>query len=194
MVGYLPITDYDNNNGYPHGPYGNFDPEYEESISSLYDFTSLCLEEKFISGSDSDMECYGDGEPVIIVPRNWPPREWDGTPPRKAVIYLDDFIRFNFEGEIEFIEDPILGNKLDPLTEIQNILVRFSYDINNVIILGSYWAAYHIFDMVNKEGNRPSKRVAQFIDQLRVNCAFKFVITRGERKIRKTSAARFICY
>ena len=180
-------------NIYPPPPLDNVDDEYYESIVCLWDSTSLCVEEKFISGNTSDMECYGEGDPVVVVPRNWPPRDWNGANPRKAIIYLDDLIDFEYD-TLRVMDDPVLGNSIDPLTEIQNILMRFSDDINNVIILGSYWAAYNVFDMVNKEGNRPSKRVAKFIDQLRVTCAFKFVVTRGERYIRESSASRFICY
>jgi len=178
---------------YQTPPIDNLDDEYFESVTSLFDFNSLCLEEKFISGNQSDFECYGDGDPIIIVPDNWPPRDWDGPSPRRAVIYLDDLICM-FGDIVELMDDPVLGNRIDPLTEIQNILTRFSYDIQSIIILGSYWAAHEIFDMINKEGNKPSRRVAKFIDQLRVSCAFKFVITRGERHIRNSSASRFICY
>lgn len=193
MVRYLPIITDDKNEPYPNPPIYDIDEDYIECVNRLWDENSLCLEDKFVSGNQSDFECYGEGQPILVVPRNWPPRDWDGEPPRRAVIYLDDLIEI-YGDMMDVMDDPVLGNRIDPLTEIQNILVRFSNDIESVIILGSYWAAHEIFDMVNKDGNRPSRRVSKFIDQLRVHCAFKFVITRGERDIRRSSAARFICY
>ena len=91
-------------NIYPHPPIDNVDDEYYESIVCLWDSTSLCVEEKFISGNTSDMECYGEGDPVVVVPRNWPPRDWNGANPRKAIIYLDDLIDFEYDSQENVIE------------------------------------------------------------------------------------------
>ena len=172
------------------------DGELAEGIELLYDEFSDCLEEKFISGDD-DEECYGDGSPVIIVPKNWPPRwtEEDRKQyPRRVVIYLDDLI--NFYGyddyEIKFDGD---GIRIDPLNEIRDILRSFPSDcIKTITIFGSYWAANEVFGLVNQRGSRLSKTMSNFIDSISKPCVFKFVISRGVKSIKKSSAVNFICY
>ena len=170
--------------------------ELAEGIELLYDDFSDCLEEKFIHGDDYE-ECYGDGSPVIIVPKNWPPR-WSEENrkqyPRRVVIYLDDLIEFYAYDsyEIKFDGDRI---RIDPLNEIRDILRSFPPNcIKTITIFGSYWAANEVFGLVNKRGSRLQKTMSNFIDSIAIPCVFKFVISRGVMSIKKSSVAKFICY
>lgn len=191
MVKYIDISDDEMNHRHDMPI---VDEEYIECVHSLYNNTIDCLENKFIEGDLDDGDCYGGGPPIIVVPKNWPPREWKHHErPRSAIIYLDDLITFE-NGYMEKKRDPITGIEFEPLTEIQNILSRFPDDMRNITVFGSYWAASQIFDMVHYSGSKVSKRVERFIDRLTLRCAFKFVITRGERYIRRDSTSKFICY
>ncbi len=194
MVNYIDLSVVDDEGMYrDEMHYDEWNEEYIDCINS-FDITIDCLEDKFIEGDLDDDECYGEGRPIIVVPKNWPPREWlYPDPPRSAVIYLDDLITFE-NGYMEKKRDTVTGIEIDPLTEIQNILSRFPNYVNNITVFGSYWAAVQIFDMVHYSGSKVSKRVDKFISSLTLKCAFKFVITRGERKIRKVSVSKFICY
>jgi len=172
------------------------DGELAEGIELLHDEFSDCLEEKFISGDD-DEECFGDGLPIIIVPKNWPPRwtEQDRKQyPRRVVIYLDDLIEF-FDYDDYEIKFDDAGIRIDPLNEIRDILRSFpSNCIKSITIFGSYWAANEVFGLVNKKGSRLTKTTSNFIDSIAKPCVFRFVISRGVRSIRKSSVANFICH
>ena len=171
---------------------------YEEVFSELDD----CLDEAFIDDKDEE-DCFSkDGSPIIIVPRNWPPRRpWrdDEIKPQRAIVYLDDMITFD-KGGPEKIKDKLMM-PIEPIEEIKAIVKNFHEHVNLITIYGSYWAAKDFFKLVKKDAVDPVDWVADLIEGIngpssatRRPILFKFVITRGTRSIKRISASKFIYF
>ena len=66
-----------NSRQFNHNEFDNAGLNYEEVFSELDD----CLDEAFIDDKDEE-DCFSkNGSPIIIVPRNWPPRRpWRAYP------------------------------------------------------------------------------------------------------------------
>ena len=187
-----------NSRQFNHNEFDEAGLNYEEVFNKLDD----CLDEAFIDDKDEE-DCFSkNGSPIIIVPRTWPPRRsWrdDEIKPRRAIVYLDDMITFD-EGWPDHIKDDD-GMPIEPIEEIKAIVRNCREHVNLITIYSSYWAAYDFFSLIKKSGVDPHKNVSNLIEGIndsssatRRRILFKFVITRGTRSIKRTSASKFIYF
>ncbi|MBT6971488.1 MAG: hypothetical protein HOA04_00110 [Euryarchaeota archaeon] len=173
-------------------------PGFEDHLGTVLDGNSDCLEDKFLKGEDDD-DCWSpSGIPVIVVPKNWPPRKAWGpseTKPVKAIIYLDDLIEFHNGHPYPFHDHSMMMDIIDPWAEISAIARNCRNHVMSITIFSSHWAASSFFNFTTKKGNSLTTSAKRFIDGINSanpNILFKFVISRAERSNKKPSVVKFL--